>query len=153
MKKDAASSTLQNILDACETTSNTPIDDMLARKVSATKGYAPYIAAVIAALVITLLAPIPFAIASNASSGVESSADISASDYYVESGLLYIQLDGPFIDYTSIYAITPSGSMVFPLSYNSGNGMVTFIYNEEEWNIYVSDYNSNTVHFLLTPPQ
>ncbi len=127
MKKDAASSTLQNILEACESTSNTPIDEMLAQKATATKGYSPYITAVLVILVITLIAPLPFAFSAKASASTEVSAQISATDYYVENNMLYIQLDGPFIDYTSIYAITPSGSMVFPMSYNSGNGLVSFI--------------------------
>lgn len=153
MKKDVASSTLQNILDACETTSTSPIDDMLAQKITATKGYSPYITMVIIALIITLIAPIPFAVFSKASVQTNTSADIKAQDYNVKDGYLYLTVTGPFIDYTSIYAITSSGSMVFPLNYNTVNGEICFIYNEEEWNIYISDYNGDTVHFLLTPPQ
>ncbi|MCR5596348.1 MAG: hypothetical protein K6G12_10890 [Lachnospiraceae bacterium] len=151
MKKDAASSTLAKVLNSVEKSSSTPIDKMLKKRANAAKGYSRYLTAVKVILAFTLLVPLIFVFTANAK-GTETKAEISVNDYFVQDGMLFIDLDGPFIDYTSIYAVTSSGSTVFPTEYNSGNGMVSFPYDETEWNIYVSDLNSETVHMLLTPP-
>ncbi|MBR6391423.1 MAG: hypothetical protein IKS16_08795 [Lachnospiraceae bacterium] len=151
MKKDAASSTLAKILSSVEKNSNTPIDKMLKKRVNAAKGYSRYLTAVKIMLAFTICVPLIFVFTANAK-GVDTKADISVGDYYVQDGYLYIDLDGPFIDFTSVYAVTASGSTVFPVDFNSGTGMVSFPYDETEWNIYVSDLNSETVHMLLTPP-
>ena len=151
MKKDAASSTLANVLRTVEKSNNTPIDKMLKKRVNAAKGYSRYLTAVKLMLAFTLVVPLVFVFTANAK-GAPAKADISVGDYYVQDGMLWIDLDGPFIDYTSIYAVSGDGSTVFPLDYNSGTGMITFPYDETEWNIYVSDLNSETVHMLLTPP-
>ena len=151
MKKDVASSTLAKVLNSVEKSTNTPIDKMLKKRVNAAKGYSRYLTAVKLMLAFTLVIPLLFVFTSNAK-GTNPKADISVDDYFVQDGMLFIDLDGPFIDYTSIYAVTASGSTVFPVDYNSGNGMVSFPYDETEWNIYVSDLNSEVVHMLLTPP-
>lgn len=151
MNKEAASSTLASVLEEVEKATNTPIDKMLKRKNRAAKGYARYSNMVIAALVFTMLSPLIFVFTSRSGAQYES-ADISVEDYYVQGDMLWIDLDGPFIDYTSIYAVSASGSTVFPVEYNSGTGMVSFIYDGLEWNIYVSDLNKVPVHMLLTPP-
>lgn len=151
MKKDAASSTLAKVLSSVEKNSNTPIDKMLKKRVNAAKGYSRYLTAVKIMLAFTICVPLVFVFTANAK-GTDVKADISVGDYYVQDGYLYIDLDGPFIDFTSVYAVTASGSTVFPAEFNSGTGMVSFPYDETEWNIYVSDLNSETVHMLLTPP-
>lgn len=152
MKKEDASSTLAKVLEEVEKSSNTPIDRMLTRKTRAAKGYARYTNLVTAALVFTLLCPLIFVFTSN-SGKADEPADISVADYYVQGDMLWIDLDGSFIDYTSIYAVSASGATVFPMEYNSGTGMVSFIYDGLEWNIYVSDLNKVQVHMLLSPPQ
>lgn len=151
MKKDVASSTLAKVLSSVEKSSNTPIDKMLKKRVNAAKGYSRYLNAVKIMLAFTLVVPLVFVFTANAK-GEETKADISVGDYYVQDGYLFIDLDGPFIDYTSVYAVSGDGSTVFPAEFNSGNGMISFPYDETEWNIYVSDLNSETVHMLLTPP-
>ena len=151
MKKEVASSTLAKVLNSVEKTNNTPIDKMLKKRVNAAKGYSRYLTAVKVMLAFTLLVPLVFVFTANAK-GAPAKADISVGDYYVQDGYLFIDLDGPFIDYTSVYAVSGNGSTVFPVEYNSGNGMISFPYDETEWNIYVSDLNSDTVHMLLTPP-
>ncbi len=152
MDKEAASATLASVLDECEKQANTPIDEMLTTRIDAAKGYAKYANMVIAALAFTLLTPLLFVFTS-AKKGVAAEADISVSEYYVQGDMLYIDLDGSFIDYTSLYAVSASGATVYPAEYNSGNGLVSFIYDKTEWNIYVSDLNGTQVHMLLTPPQ
>lgn len=151
MKKDVASSTLAKVLSSVEKSTNTPIDKMLKKRVNAAKGYSRYLTAVKCMLAFTLVVPLVFVFTANAK-GVDTKADIGVNDYFVQDGMLFIDLDGPFIDYTSIYAVTASGATVFPTEFNSGNGMISFPYDETEWNIYVSDLNSETVHMLLTPP-
>ncbi len=151
MDKFAASSTLAKVLSSVEKSNNTPIDKMLKKRVNAAKGYSRYQTMVKAILVFTLLVPLVFVFTSSLKK-TNDKADISVNDYYVQDSVLYLDLDGPFIDYTSIYAVSSAGNTVFPTEYNSGNGMVTFNYDDTEWNIYVSDLNSETVHMLLTPP-
>jgi len=153
MNKQDATSTLQNVLEACESGNITPIDEMLSSKITASKGYNKYIYAVILAIVITLFTPLLFVATAEPATSPTYHADIAVDDYYVQDGCLYIDLHGSFIDFTSIYAVSASGSTVFPLEYNSNTGLVSFLYDETEWNIYVSDLNNVTVHMLLTPPQ
>lgn len=153
MKKQDASQTLQNVLDACKKTTSTPIDDILEEKISATKGYKKYICMVIVVLMLTLCAPIPFVFFAKSPSAANYKPDITVSSYAVQDGYLYLYFDGSLIDFTSIYAVSSDGSTVFPLEYNSGTGLVSFTYDDTEWNIYVSDLNNVTVHLLLTPPQ
>ena len=152
LKKELASETLASVLDEIEKSSSTPIDEMLTTRIDAAKSYSKYSTLVIGCLVFTLLCPLIFVFTSN-SRQTETSPDISIADYYVQGDMLYIDLDGSFIDYTSIYAVSSSGSTVFPSEYNSGTGLITFIYDKTEWNIYVSDLNHLTAHMLLTPPQ
>lgn len=152
LKKELASETLASVLDEIEKSSSTPIDEMLTTRIDAAKSYSKYSTFVIIALVFTMLSPLIFVFTSN-SGAVDEKPDISVADYYVQGDMLYIDLDGPFIDYTSIYAVSSSGATVFPLDYNSGTGLISFAYDKTEWNIYVGDLNHKTVHMLLTPPQ
>ena len=152
MNKEAASATLASVLDECEKVSSTPIDEMLNTRIDAAKGYSKYANLVIAALVFTLLTPLIFVFTSG-QKGVAAEPDIGVNEYYVQGDMLYIDLDGSFIDYTSVYAVSQSGAKVYPAEYNSGTGLVSFIYDKTEWNIYVSDLNGEEVHMLLTPPQ
>ncbi len=152
MDKEVASSTLAKVLSTVEKHQNTPIDKMLKKKVRAAKGYSRYLTMVKAMLVFTLFVPLVFVFTANAK-GTPAKAEISVDDYFVQDGMLYIDLKGPFIDYTSVYAVSASGATVFPSEFNSGNGLISFVYDDTEWNIYVSDLNSETVHMLLTPPQ
>lgn len=153
MSKEDATKALQNVLDACEKVAVTPVDDILTEKRIAAKGYNKYIVAVIVALVLTLVAPLPFISMAKSPSEVSYTPDISVSSYYVRDEYLYIYFHGSLIDYSSIYAISSDQATVFPLEYNSGTGLVTFPYDNTEWNIYISDLNNVTVHLLLTPPQ
>lgn len=153
MSKAEADNTLKNVLDACENSDNPHNSTVSTNTVNPIKNINLLYICVICAIAITLVLPIFFAFSAQSSHPQTSKADIEVEDYYVEDSTLFIYLDGSFIDYSSIYAVNPSGTCFTPSSFDYKTGLITFDYDETEWNIYVSDLNGINLHMLFTPPQ
>lgn len=151
--KAQANETLANVFEACNQPPNgVAVDQLLDSKKNTVHPYNVWIVVSLVALILTFLSPLALNPVSNRVKTVDRGvANVIITDHQVTEDSFIMTLSGDFIDYTSIYAKTADGTKVYPTSYSTTDGVVTFPYSDEELNIYISDYNKNELHLLLSP--
>ena len=143
-----ADRTLQKVFEACSMKPNTlPIEELIQHSRENTVRFAVCMWISIVMLTITFFMPLIFKPLT--SHHVENDITVSSSE--MRDGKFVLHLSGFMIDYTSIYAIDEDGEKIQPISFNGKTGEVDFHYNNESWNIYISDLNGSQLHLLLTP--
>lgn len=148
-----ASSTLQNVFDACDKPASTHIDELIVEASVVASGIRPRIIVSFAILIFTLLLPLFFSpFLHKSSKNVRPNvADITVTDYLVDDDTLEMTFEGAFLNLRSVYATDSAGNIYYPSKYDLWNDRVVFEYNNTEWNVFVDDTYGNSLHMLLTP--
>ena len=80
----------------------------------------------------------------------DRSPTLLRSEMTDETVALTVSDVGIGVDYREVYALTASGTVVWPLSTDADAGLILFPYPEENWDVYIPDYIGNTLHLALT---
>jgi len=154
MTKSEATTTLQNVFEACERPVSNHMDEILAKTFKISGGYKIRILITLIILVITVFLPLFLSPVFSKTHYNANKANVLIKDYEVSGSDLFIDLTGPFLVVSETYAINPSGDIFTPIEIDVWTDQIHFNnYDETEWNIYLNDVEGNTIHLLLIPPQ
>ena len=76
--------------------------------------------------------------------------ELLGSETGSDTFLMQVADAGIGVDYREVYAISASGTVIYPLETDEQAGEILFAYPEEDWDVYVPDHIGNTLHLAIT---
>ena len=152
MPKQAAGDVLMNVLEACNVeSSNINFDWLLLKGFAQTNLVDSCKWIAIGFLFLVLISPIALM---NTQLKVET-GPIANNRIIIEDHTLYedhftLKLAGSNIEYDSIYAKYPDGTVIYPSGYDEEAGTVTFPYEHKGMTIYIPDERGNILSATLS---
>lgn len=161
MDKKAADDTLKTVFAACNQQPNeTDMNSLVENKEEYSRKYKHSFIIAIAAFILFFFSPLAFAPFSGTFAPDEfdpapaaNGAAITIEHHELTEDQFILVVSGELVDFTSAYAVNPEGIRIYPVSYSSMTGEIIFPYDNTEWNIYISDYNGEQLHLLLSPKE
>lgn len=144
---------LQNVFAACNTEPNRiPFDKIALRSKQDYKSDNSFVIATILLIIITFVAPLLFP-PSKIFLSVDPSRErpLLIEEHSLTEDTFNISLKGAAIDLQNTYMVGDSGEVLTPTSYDREDNALVFPFNNEEYNIYITDINGKTLHLLLSP--
>lgn len=153
MNVQLAESTLQNVFCACNVKSNTASIKKLQEKQQREAVYYRIILfCIFNVIIFILLSPFYFRSFPAKISELEStSSTLKVSQYHMQNGIFYITFDGDNINYNEITLSDSKSNQLQLLSYNEETATISFLYTDEELNLFVPQKNGKVLHLLLSP--
>ena len=63
---------------------------------------------------------------------------------------LYVSDEEIGVDYREVYAVSASGNVIYPLSYDEEEGVIVFDYPSESTDVYIPDHIGNILHLSMS---
>jgi len=144
---------LQNVFAACNAEPNRiPFDKIVLRSRQDFRSDNSFIIATILLILLTFIAPLFFP-PSKIFLSVDSSngRPLVIEEHSLTEDTFNITLKGAPIDLENTYMVGESGKELYPLSYDRETNSLVFPFENEEYNIYITDSYGKTLHLLLSP--